>query len=364
MGLELFKTITDTQNQSKAIMTLHSEILEQPQRLASLLKNQKQTVIEIARAIQKQNVPYVFLAARGTSDNAGRYANYLWGAYNQIPIALATPSLFTYYQSPPRLQNALVIGVSQSGQSPDIVSVIEEGRRQKCLTLAITNNLDSPLAKSAELVLDIQAGAEEAVAATKTYTTELMALAMLSAALENSASRWDELAAVPAWAEQALTHDSDIARMAQRYRYMQQCVVLGRGFNYATAFEWALKLKELTYIIAEPYSSADFQHGPIAMIEGGFPVMAIAPSGKVHDTMKDMLTRLRNQQDAELVVISDDEDVLALAQSPIPLPPQIPEWLTPLVGILPAQLFACHLTTVKGFNTDKPRTIKKITETH
>ncbi len=302
-------------------MTLHSEILEQPQRLASLLKNQKQTVIEIARTIQKQNVQYVFLAARGTSDNAGRYANYLWGAYNQMPIALATPSLFTYYQSPPRLQNALVIGVSQSGQSPDIVSVIEEGRRQNCLTLAITNNPDSPLAKSADLVLDIQAGAEEAVAATKTYTTELMALAMLSAALQGSDSRWDELAAVPAWAEQALTHDADIARMAQRYRYMQQCVVLGRGFNYATAFEWALKLKELTYIIAEPYSSADFQHGPIAMIEGGFPVMAIAPTGKVHDTMKDMLTRLRNQQDAELVVISDDADVLALAQSPIQLPP-------------------------------------------
>src|SRR5258707_367569 len=306
-------------------MTLHSEIFEQPERLASLLDKQKQTVLEIAKAIQARKVPYVFLAARGTSDNAGRYANYLFGAHNQLPLALATPSLFTYYQSPPKLQNALVVGVSQSGQSPDIVSVLEEGRKQNCLTLAITNIPDSPLAKVADFVLDIQAGAEKAVAATKTYTTELMAIAMLSAALSNSNERWVELASV---------------------------------------FEWALKLKELTYVSAEPYSSADFQHGPIAMVEGGFPVLAVAPKGKVHDTMLEMLTRLRKQLNAELVLISDDADALKLAQSPIQLPPQIPEWLTPLVSILPAQLFACHLTTVKGYDTEKPRSITKVTETH
>ena len=345
-------------------MTLHSEIFEQPERLASLLDKQKPTVLEIAKAIQARNVQYAFLAARGTSDNAGRYANYLWGAHNRLPLALATPSLFTYYQSPPRLQGALVIGVSQSGQSPDIVSVLEEGRRQGCLTLAITNETDSPLAKAADLVLDVQAGAEKAVAATKTYTTQLMAIAMISAALNNSEERWNELASVSKWAEQALAIDKEIKQMTQRYRYMSQCVVLGRGFNYATAFEWALKLKELTYLIADPYSSADFQHGPIAMVEGGFPILCVAPSGKVQDSMRDMLTRLRREKDAELVVISDNEDVLALAQSPIQLPPHIPEWLTPLVSILPAQLFACHLTEVKGYDPEKPRSITKVTETH
>jgi glucosamine--fructose-6-phosphate aminotransferase (isomerizing) len=345
-------------------MTLHSEIFEQPERLASLLHQQRQTVFEIAHAIQSQHVQYAFLAARGTSDNAGRYANYLWGAHNGIPLALATPSLFTYYQSPPRLAGALVIGVSQSGQSPDIVSVLKEGRRQGCLTLAITNISDSPLAKAADLVLDIQAGEEKAVAATKTYTAELMSVAMLSAALADSEARWKELESVSSWSEQALTLDDDIARMAQRYRYMSHCVVLGRGFNYATAFEWALKLKELTYVIAEPYSSADFQHGPIAMVEGGFPVLAVAPNGKVQESMRAMLTRLRNDKNAELVVISDDSQVLGLAQSPIRLPPHIPEWLTPLVGIIPAQLFACHLTGVKGYDTDKPRSITKVTETH
>lgn len=345
-------------------MTLHSEIFEQPERLASLLEKQKQTVIEIAKAIQSRDVQYAFLAARGTSDNAGRYANYLWGAHNRLPLALATPSLFTYYQSPPRLQNALVVGVSQSGQSPDIVSVLEEGRRQNCLTLAITNVPDSPLAKAADFILDIQAGPEKAVAATKTYTTELMAIAMLSAALANSDEQWRQLASVSEWARYVLKLDETIAQMTQRYRYMSQCVVLGRGFNYATAFEWALKLKELTYLIAEPYSSADFQHGPIAMVEGGFPVLAVAPRGKVHESMRDMLTRLRRDKNAELVLISDDADSLALAQSPIQLPPQIPEWLTPLVSIIPAQLFTCHLTTVKGYDTEKPRSITKVTETH
>ena len=345
-------------------MTLHSEIFEQPERLASLLEKQKQTVLEIAKAIQSRNVQYAFLAARGTSDNAGRYANYLWGAHNGIPLALATPSLFTFYQSPPRLNNALVVGVSQSGQSPDIVSVVEEGRKQGCLTLAITNIPDSPLAKAADFILDIQAGPEKAVAATKTYTAELMAIAMISAALNNSNERWNELASVSKWAEQTLVLDNEIAQMTQRYRYMTQCVALGRGFNYATAFEWALKLKELTYLIAEPYSSADFQHGPIAMIEGGFPVLAVAPNGKVQETMRDMLTRLRKEKNAELVVISDDKEILALAQSPIQLPPQIPEWLTPLVSIIPAQLFACHLTGVKGYDPEEPRSITKVTETH
>lgn len=345
-------------------MSLHSEILEQPALLASLLDQKKKTVVDIAEAIRSREVRYAFLAARGTSDNAGRYANYLWGAHNRIPLALAAPSLFTYYQSPPRLQGALVVGVSQSGQSPDIVSVLEEGRRQGSLTLAITNIPDSPLAKAADLVLDVQAGEEKAVAATKTYTAELMAIAMISAALTRSEERWKELASVSQWAEQTLQLDKDIARMAQRYRYMSQCVVLGRGFNYATAFEWALKLKELTYIIAEPYSSADFQHGPIAMVEGGFPVLAVAPSGKVQESMRAMLTGLRREKEAELVVISDDPNVLALAQSPIPLPPHIPEWLTPLVSIIPAQLFACHLTRAKGYDTETPRSITKVTETH
>jgi glucosamine--fructose-6-phosphate aminotransferase (isomerizing) len=345
-------------------MTLHSEIFEQPERLARLLENQRLSVEKIATAVRSQNIRYVFLAARGTSDNAGRYANYLWGAKNSLPLALATPSLFTYYRQPPKLDGALVVAVSQSGQSPDIVSVIEEGHRQGCLTLTITNAPDSPMAKAADLVLDVQAGTEKSIAATKSYTSELMAIAMLSAALSADRTCWRELGRLSSWADKILKLDAPIARMAERYRYMRQCVVLGRGFNYCTAFEWALKLKELTYTIAEPYSSADFQHGPIAMVEGGFPVLAVAPHGMVFDTMLEMLGRLRGDQSAELVVISDDKRALSLAQSPIPLPSGIPEWLSPIIGILPAQLFAYHLTHAKGLNPEKPRIIGKVTETH
>ena len=345
-------------------MSLRSEIFEQPERLSALLSNQRSTVEKIAKTIHQQDIRWVFLAARGTSDNAGRYANYLWGAQNRLPLALATPSLFTYYNQPPQLRDALVVGISQSGQSPDIVSVLTEGHRQGCLTLAITNELQSPLASSADFVLDIQAGVEKAVAATKTYTTELMVVAMLSAALSADEARWKELGKVPSWVEKVLKQDPSISRMAERYRYMRQCVVLGRGFNYCTAFEWALKLKELTYIIAEPYSSADFRHGPIAMIEGGFPVMAVAPNGKVFDTMLEMLGKLRHEQSAELVVISDEKRALSLAQSPVPLPSGMPEWLTPIVSIVPAQLFAGHLTRAKGLDPEKPRSILKVTETN
>jgi glucosamine--fructose-6-phosphate aminotransferase (isomerizing) len=344
-------------------MTLHSEITEQPERIRALLASQRKTVEQIAAALHKRDIRYVSLAARGTSDNAGRYANYLLGALNGLPLALATPSLFTYYKQPPLLQNALVVGISQSGQSPDIVSVLAEGKRQGCPTLAITNEPDSPLAQTSDFLLDIRAGAEKAVAATKTYTTELMSVAMLSAALSENEKRWGELAKVAGWMKETLKQNDFIAQASQRYRYIDQTVVLGRGFNYATAFEWALKLKELTYIIAEPYSSADFAHGPIAMVESGYPVFAVAAKGKVFHSMLDMLKRLRSDISAELVVISNDQRALSLAQVPLKIPADIPEWLSPIVSILPAQLFAYHLTRAKGYDTEKPRSIRKVTET-
>lgn len=318
---------------------------------------------KIAAEIQKRDVRYVFLAARGTSDNAGRYANYLLGAMNGLPLALATPSLFTYYKKPPVLKNALVIGISQSGKSPDIVSVLQEGRRQGCMTLAVTNELKSPLAQASDFVLDVKAGPERAVAATKTYTAELMAIAMLSTALSRSRKQWAELGKISSWMKETLGQNDYIAEACQRYRYIDQTVVLGRGYNYSTAYEWALKMKELTYIIAEPYSSADFSHGPIAMVESGYPVFAVAAKGKVFASMLGMLQRLREQISAELVIISNDKRALSLAQVPLRIPAETPEWLSPMVGILPAQLFAHHLTVAKGYNTEQPRSIRKVTET-
>jgi len=345
-------------------MSLINEIHEQPQILKQLFSSQMKQVMEIAENIKAWDPDFVFVAARGTSDNAGRYANYLLGAYNQLPLALATPSLFTYYNRPPKLNHALVIGISQSGQSPDIVSVLEEGRRQGCQTMAITNAVESPLSDRSDYVIDIMAGPEKAVAATKSYTAELMAIAMLSVCLAGDNQRKEELERVPEWVAKTLELDGYIEKFAQRYRYMEQCVVVGRGYNYSTAFEWSLKLKELTYVVAEPYSSADFRHGPIAMVEQGFPVLAVAPDGEVFDTLKDLLVHLRQDMQAELVVISDRKDALDLAHVPVELPAGIPEWLTPMVSIIPAQLFAYHLTKAKGFDTETPRSIRKVTETH
>lgn len=344
-------------------MSLYSEIFEQPACLERLLHAERPIIEDIAANLRGFPIQYAFVAARGTSDNAARYAQYLWGAANHLPLALATPSLFTYYQQPPQLRGAFVIGISQSGQSPDILRVVAEGRRQGCPTLAITNAPASPLAETAHWVIDIRSGPENAVAASKTYTSELMAIAMLSAALQDAPHAWDELGAAPGWVAQALSLDASIAQMAQRYRFMDHCVVLGRGFNYATAFEWSLKLKELTYVVAEPYSSADFRHGPIAMVGEGFPVMAVAPQGRVFSTLYELLENLRHEQGAELVVVSDQAEALALAQSPIILPAGIPEWLSPIVSIVPAQLFAYHLTRVKGYDTEAPRSIRKVTRT-
>ena len=346
-------------------MSLYNEIMEQPEVAENLLKKQMETIKDIANEIKKANIPYVHIAARGTSDNAGRYASYLWGSHNQLTVGLATPSLFSVYQQPPQLKGALVVGISQSGQSPDIVSVLHEGRKQGCPTLAITNEKDSPLAKEADWVIDICAGEEKAVAATKTYTAELMVVAMISAAMqENSEQAFKELKKVPRWMKSVLKKDKEIESIAQRYRFMEQCVVLGRGYNYATSFEWTIKMKELTYVVADGYSSADFRHGPIALVDRGFPVMVINPKGAVFDDMLTLVKKLREDHMAELLVISNDKRALEFAQSPIAIPDDVPEWLSPLVCILPAQLFAYHLTVVKGYSTETPRWISKVTETN
>jgi glucosamine--fructose-6-phosphate aminotransferase (isomerizing) len=344
-------------------VSLHSEIQEQPGCLEWLLLKQRSTVEEIAKRIKVTDIRFVFVAARGTSENAGRYANYVWGAMNGLPVALAAPSLFTYYNRPPNLHGGFVVGISQSGRSPDIVSVLVEGRRQGCLTLAITNSIDSPLANAADFVLDIGAGEENAVAATKTYTAELMAIAMLSASMTGNSNRWQELFGLPVWIQRALNGHCDYDEIVKRFQAITKCVVLGRGFNYSTAYEWALKLKELTYVEAQPYSTADFLHGPIATVDGAFPVLAVVSEGAVCGSILDVLRKLRSEQKIDLAVISDVRAVLDLARTAIPMPAGIPEWLSPLVSIVPAQLFCYHLALAKGCDTESSRGIHKVTET-
>jgi glucosamine--fructose-6-phosphate aminotransferase (isomerizing) len=341
---------------------LYQEIHEQPQVLRTFLTQERTAVAALAAAMRQRAIQSVVIAARGTSDNAGRYANYLLGAVNRLPVALATPSLYTIYQRPPRFHQALVLGISQSGKSPDIVSVLAEARRQGALTAAITNFADSDLAAQADHVIQLHAGLERSLAATKTYTSELLAVALLSALLAEDGAMLDTLEAAPDAVAQVLTVREGVAQIAQRYRYMRYCVVIGRGYNYASAFELALKLKELTYTVAEPYSSADFLHGPLALIEEGFPVIVIAPSGVMMPEMQQFLQTLR-QREAEPIVISDDPATLALARIPLPLAVSVPEWLSPVTAIVPGQLFALYLALARDFDPDRPRALRKVTET-
>lgn len=341
---------------------LFQEIHQQPDVLTRLLTREKATIQQLAQAICAQNINQVVIAARGTSDNAGRYAQYLLGAINSLPVSLATPSLFTIYQQPPRFGNSLVLGISQSGKSPDIVAVLAEARRQGVLTAAITNAPDSDLGQQADFVINQQAGQEQAIAATKTYTSQLAAIALLSTLLAKVPAMQTDLNAIPQVIAATLAMEPEIGHIAQRYRYMRDCVVIGRGYNYATAYELALKLKELTYTIAESYSSADFLHGPLALIEHGFPALVIAPSGKMLPEIKDFIQTL-TRREAEVLVISDEAEALAQARIPIRLPQAVPEWLSPLNTIIPGQLFAMHLAYTRDYDPDHPRGLRKVTET-
>ena len=341
---------------------LYKEIHEQPQVLSTLLACERTAIAALAKEVQAADIRFVLIAARGTSDNAGRYAQYLLGAHNGLPVALATPSLYTVYDRKPVLRDCLVIGVSQSGKSPDIVSVVEDARQQGALTAAITNFPDSDLGNAAQHVIALHAGLERSIAATKTYTSELMTVAMLSAMLSGDGARMDEIERMPDALATTLEIESHVAEVAQRYRYMRDCVVIGRGFNYATAFELALKLKELTYTIAEPYSSADFMHGPLALIEYGFPAIVVAPSGLMQPEMADFV-RLLRVREAEPIIVSDDTETLALGRTALPLKQPVPEWLSPLTAIVPGQLFAMHLAHARDYDPDHPRGLRKVTET-
>jgi glucosamine--fructose-6-phosphate aminotransferase (isomerizing) len=340
---------------------LHQEIHQQPAVIAELLETEIPAVTKIAQSIRGK-FRYVVIAARGTSDNAARYAQYLFGVHNQLQVALATPSLFSLYKTPPDLSGALVIGISQSGQSPDIVSVLAEGKRQGCPTLAITNESASPLAQTADEVIPLHAGQERAIAATKTYTASLATLAMLSCCLQPGDERMDQLKSLPEVMQTTLENLAPVIARAERYRYMDHCAVIGRGFNYSTAFEIALKVKELTQIVAEPYSSADFRHGPIATVIHGFPLILVAPTGVVSQDMAELFDHL-TELHAEMVIISDSSRLLAGSRLGLPLPASLPEWLTPLVSVLPGQLFALTLAQARGLNPDKPEGLHKVTET-
>lgn len=341
---------------------LRREILEQPEVLTRLIEREGANVARIVGRFRQREIAYVTMAARGSSDNAALYGKYLFAAVLRLPVALAAPSLFTLYRHPPELRHTLVIAISQSGESTDIVSVVEEARQQGVPTLAITNRSDSALAKAADDVILLHAGEEKSVAATKTFTSSLAALALLAAAWQESKAHLNELAMIPDKVVAALEVESGARALAAQLANLAACVVFGRGFNYATAFELALKLKELAYVSAEPYSSADFLHGPVALVDENFRAVEIAPSGAVYENLIELAVRIK-REGARLIAISDRPEFLQMAEAGLQLPGGLPEWLSPIVAIVPGQLLALHLTLAKGYAADHPRSLSKITRT-
>jgi glucosamine--fructose-6-phosphate aminotransferase (isomerizing) len=342
---------------------LHMEIAQQPVVLQGLLNEGRSAIERLAREIKQRGIAHVLIAARGTSDNAGVYAKYLLSTATELAVGLAAPSLYTLYNRPPRLtRDTLVLGISQSGMSPDIVAVLQNAREQGIYTAAMVNNTASRMAEAAECVVPLAAGEERAVAATKSYTAQLMAVAMLAAALSEEERWWQELELVPQAVRAALDLEQVLARRTERYRFMDQCVTVSRGYNYATALESALKIKELTHTSVTGYSAADFLHGPISIVRNGYPVMTIACQGPTMDSLRQLIGRL-GEAGAEQIIVTDDADTAAPAELKLVLPVAVPEWLSPIPAIIPAQLLGYHLALAHGLDPDNPKGLDKVTET-
>jgi len=340
---------------------LEGEILEQPQIIERLIREEIEHVTALAEKL-KGNFNYILIAARGTSDNAARYAQYLFQIHNEVPVALATPSVFSLYGKHPNLEGALILAISQSGMSPDILSVLKEGKQQGRPTLAVTNNPESPLAEIADDVIPLHAGLEKAVAATKTYTASLVVMALLSMSLTHDNSMLALLKNLPDWVDQTIQKTLSKTDQMERFHDLVHGVVIGRGFNYCTAFEIALKVKELTGITTVPYSSADFLHGPVASVHEGYPALVIAHHGKVFQDTKQVIERV-NSLGADILLISDDQDLCNQEGFSIQTPSGIPEWISPVVNVIPGQVLGWQLAEYRGMDPDNPRGLKKVTKT-
>ena len=277
-----------------------SEIAEQPQALARLLDHGISDVRSVAEVLRERAPRFVLFAARGTSDHAALYAKYLVEVLLGLPAGLASPSILTAYNARPDLRDVLVIAVSQSGGSPDLVQTAMVARECGATVVAVTNNPHSDLAAAAELHVDVMAGKEFAVAATKSYSSELLALWLLVDAWRGG----DAATAreIPAVAAQHVTRLPEVSNLAQRYRFTDRLVLTARGYSYPTAREAALKLMETSYLSAHAFSGADLLHGPLAMIDADYPVIAVVPEGVGAAAMQPVLQRLR-EGNADLAVI-------------------------------------------------------------
>jgi glutamine---fructose-6-phosphate transaminase (isomerizing) len=339
---------------------VEAELREQPTALERFLAAEAAHAPGIVRTLLREDVRYLLIVSRGSSSNVARYMQYLFGTVNRLPVAFATPSLYTVYDAPPELGPAAVIGISQSGASPDVVAVLAEARKQNRPTLAITNDPKSPLALVADCVLQLHAGEERAVAATKTYLNSIAAVALLSTA--GDPQRLLALQEMPRKVTDQIERSLADSNALDGYRDVEGGSVIARGVNYGAAFEIALKIRELSGAQFEAFSSADLLHGPIAALKSGRPAIVIAPSGRTLESMRAAVDKVR-QRGCEVIAISDDAGFLGEADTALPLVPNVPEWLSPLLAVVPGQVAAVRLATLRGADVDSPEGLTKITLT-
>ena len=338
-----------------------AEMAEQPAVLRRILTEGAGPIREVAKRIAARNPRFVLLTGRGTSDNAALYAKYLLEILLGRPCGLTSMSTTTAYAARPDLTDCLVIAVSQSGGSPDLVSSTTAARAAGAVTLAVTNNPGSPLAGAAEFHLDVLAGPERALPATKTYTAELLTLYLFVESLRGG-DGVAAAAALPDLAERVLGRQEEVRRLAARYRFAERMVLTSRGYGYPTAREAALKLMETSYIPALAYSGADLLHGPLAMVDNVFPVIAIVTEGRGGQALQPVLDRLRDRG-ADLVVFGPPGQVGAASEG-FALPTAgVPEEVQPILEILPLQRLAYEVTLARGQDPDAPRALAKVTET-
>lgn len=344
------------------VTRMWDEIREEPKVMEGCITENIGLVRQIVDAIRIGGIDRIMIAARGTSDHAAVYGKYIMEILLGIPVTLAAPSVFTVYHGSLRLANTLVIGISQSGQAVDVLEVLQSAKASGALTLGITNNPESPVALEAHYHLNCSAGAEISVAATKTFMAEIALLAVLTSVWAGDDSLLEEIGKMPARLEALIHNAHDFVDQVERYRYMEECFVLARGVTYAIALEGALKIQETCYVRAKAYATSDFYHGPYAMIEKGTPVMVLAPRGPALNDVRDMAHRLK-ASGAELIMVSDDEELGCLGDSWFKIPEVNNDVLSPFLTAAVAQIFACSLALVKGLNPDKPRSLNKVTIT-
>lgn len=334
------------------------EIAEQPAVLADLFAHRAE-IADVARRIAAARPRFVLLAARGSSDHAALYAKYLVEIGLELPAGLVSPSTTTLYGARPDLTDVLWIAVSQSGGSPDLVEATQAARQRGALTVAVTNTPDSALNEVAELSVDVRAGAELAVAATKTYTATLLGLYLLIDAIGGGSGA--AAADIGTLAQSTLELCGPGAdEVAGRFRYVERMVTTGRGYSLATALEAALKLAETSYLAARAYSGADLLHGPVAALDSETGVLAVTSKGRGADAMRAALTAIHERGADVLAIGSAAADEPATTRLIIP---ETQERVAPILEILPIQRLALALSLARGGDPDQPRGLSKVTRT-